>query len=581
MDVYDEHAVYLLIRSMKKTLLYLFVILLLSIVVVGQDGAKLLQRDLWRTRADALTNVLLKEADHKDTLDKVLLMAELSDLWWESDQNQANAWIEKAVDAIAFYSADEIRDQKEKFFRVGRQTLGLISSHNKKQSSRLAAILSKAGDTPDKEKNPDAEGLIEQALKIVKDDPKTAAELGLRALSLGFPSSADSLSWALRRYNPELANRFVRAALANVAASPDRTSFYWMEFIVFPENLISDFPANLRAPVELKISFLNLVADYLSQLQLSFSSRSIASCADEALFTVKLEKGFAELLPQRSNAVTQAINICLGNRSQQLREQVTNTSANTDVDELLKKADESQDTLFRANYLIKAASAAHQRKKFAKSIEILDRMSDEERKPNVEYWEELRWESGARLAVVRFKDGDVAGAQQVLKDIPATLRPLGQITFVLQFSSEDITSYQICVDLLNDARAISKSDLAFMRRSSYWLSLVKLYSNYKMPTEAAETFKEIAVAFNNSRSEDAPAKNEAASNQLITDSKRIIPNFSPILLETKEESLLESVSLVKEEKPRTQMNLEFLKMALRQYQALKVELERLDKKLSL
>jgi hypothetical protein len=567
---------------MKKILGLALVIHLLSIFAFGQDAATLLERDVWRTRAAILTSSLLKDAAKNDALDRALLMAQLSGLWWESDQNQANTWIEKSVDAIAFYSADEAKEHREKFFGVARQVLNLISNHNKKQSTRLSEILSKSEDIPDKEKNLNAEALIEQALNIVKEDPNRAADLGFRALYLGFPSNADRLSWALRRNNPELANRFFRAALSNLSASPDRTKLYSMESIAFPENISRDFPANLRPPVDLKLLFLNFVADYLYQLQLRFSSRAISSCADEAVFTVRLEKGFAELLPQKSDAVKQAINICLGNQSQQLRELVADTSTAGDVDELLKKADENHEkTLFRANYLIKAASAAYQQKEFAKSIEILDKMNGEEKKANFEFWEELRWESGAGFAVAEFKEGDVTAASKTLKDVPDALRPLAQITFVFQFSPEDITCYQFCVDLLNDARrGIVKSELPFTRKSSYWLNLVKLYSNYKLQTEAAGTFREIIVAFNSSRSDDTQTKNEAASNQLISDSKRIVPGFSLALFETNEDSIFESVSLIKDEKPRKQMNLEFLKMMLKKYQSLNLELEKKSEKTS-
>ena len=552
----------------------MIVIHLLALLAFGQDGAKVAERDLWRTRADILTRNILKNSE-QDVLKRALLMAELSDSWWAADPIQANAWIEKSVDTLVFYPAQDVKDHRQQFFSVARATLSLISFHNKKQASRLDSVLSKSEDAPETDRKLNADGLIEQALKIVKDDPRAAATLGRRALSLGFPSKANQFSWALRRNNPELADDFVRTALANVASLPDRSKLFWLELIVFPENLGSSFPATLRPPANLKVVYLSLIADYLYNSQLDFSRRAIPSCSDDAAYTVKFEKWFAELLPQKLDTVRQLINICLGDQNRQIRENVTNTSASSDVDELLKKADETQDPLFRSNFLIKAASAALQQKNFAKSVEILDKMTDEERKVSKEYWEDLRYAAGAHLAVVRFKDGDFTAADRTLKEIPDMLRPLGRIVFALQFSPEEISSYQTCVNVLGNARAeFAKSDLAFDRKSFYWLNLVKLYSNYKMQVEASETLKELIGAFNSSLSDNSAEQKLANENQFTTDLKKIVPDLSLNLFETREDSIFESISLIKPERPSKEISLQFLTMVLKRYESLKLKLEK-------
>ncbi len=560
---------------MKRASSSLIVIHLLALLAFGQDGARVAERDLWRTRADILTRNILKNSE-KDVLNRALLMAELSDLWWASDPIQANAWIEKSVDALVFYPAQDVKDHRQEFFSVARATLSLISSHNKKQARRLDSVLSKSEDAPDADRKLNAEGLIEQALKIVKDDPRAAATLGQRALSLGFPSKANQFSWALRRNNPELADDFVRTALASVASLPDRSKLFWLELILFPENLGSSFPATLRPPANLKVIYLSLMADYLYNSQLDFSRRASSSCSDDAAYTVKFEKWFAELLPQKLDTVRQLINICLGDQNRQIREQVTNTSESSDFDELLKKADENQDSpLFRSNFLIKAAAAALRQKMFAKSVEILDKMTDEERKVNLEYWEDLRYAAGGHLAATRFIDGDVTGAERTLKEIPDMLRPLGNVIFVLQFSADDISSYQTCVNVLGNARAeFAKSDLAFDRKSFYWLNLVKLYSNYKMQAEASETLKEVIRAFNSSLSDNSAEQKLANENQFTADLKKIVPNLSLNLFETREDSIFESISLIKLERPSKEISLQFLAMVLKRYESLKLELDK-------
>ena len=210
--------------------------------------------------------------------------------------------------------------------------------------------------------------------------------------------------------------------------------------------------------------------------------------------------------------------------------------------------------------------AAHQQKKYARSIQILEGMSDDERKVDAEFWDELRFDSGAGLAVAQYKGDDAAGAGRTLREVPEALRPPAQIVFALQCDKDDVASYQFCVELLNDARrGMLKSELPFKRKASYWLNLVKLYSAYRLHAEAAAVFREIALAFNDSVSGDASPAKDAATNQLIADSKRIIPTLAPALLETQEGSIFESVNLLKQEKPRIQISLAFLKMALKEY----------------
>lgn len=561
---------------MKQIISVLYLLHVLCFCAFAQDGLKSVELNIWRSRADILTNNLLKDASHTDALDRALLLAQLSDLWWDSEPNQANSWLEKSVDAIAFYPAEEAKAQREKFFRVTRQVLALISTHNKKQSTRLVATLSAAEkDIPDKEKKLNAEALVEQALRIVKTDTPQAAKLGLLALALDFPPNAYKLAWDLRRYNSDLANQFFKAALSSVSIAPQTIKLYGLQRFAFPEHGNPDFPAQFLPPRELRISFLNFVAEYLHQRQLGFSSKANQSCVDEAVFTTRLKESFTAILPHKTQMVEQAIDICLSNLKPQTKQLLDpQNEQRNNVEELLKQADAIQgDPALRGRYLLNAALAATQQKKFALSVQILEKMNDEERQVDIDFWQDLRLDSGAGLAAAEFKEGDVPRAYKTLKDLPDVLRPLGQITFVFQISPEDISCSQFCVDLMNEARRdIVKSDLLFVRKSSYWLNLVKLSSRYKQHTEAADAFTEMIRAFNAAKTANA-ANNDALSSRLIADAKRIIPGFSLTLFETKEDSMFESIRLLNDERVRTQINLDFLRMILQKFESLKIELE--------
>lgn len=549
-----------------------FFVLLHGICLLGhaQDPTKSLERDQWRARADTLTNNLLRDAAKTDALDRALLIAQLSDSWWESEQTQANTWIEKSVDTIVFYPSAEAKQQRAKYLDTAREVLALIFTRNRKQASRLTDILSKPEeDVPDNERQFNSEALITQALGIVKTNPAAATKLALRAFSLRFPTNAWKLALELRRNNPNLANQIFSAAFSTLSTAPDTQKMHAMIRIAFPDLDNSDFPPKLLPPRELRISFLNFVADYLYQRQLKFSSKAIPSCSNEATLAGKLRTYFSEWLPLKSEMVEHSVNICVSKQTKQLLNRFD--AATNDVDELLKEADRIEgEPVVRANFLIRAALAALVQNKFATAIEILEKMTDDERKVAGDFWDEIRVVSAARLAVVEFKEGDIAGANKTLRKLSDARRPLGQIGFVYQFSPEDEACYQFCVDLLNESRAgITKSELPFPKKTSEWLTLVKLYSRYKLQTEAAEVFKEMVIAFNSSKLDD-----DTALNHLISESKRIVPDFALSLFETNEDRMVEAVSLISDQKVRRELNLQFLKVMLEKYRLLKVELEK-------
>ena len=546
-----------------------------TIFAIGREGASPEQRDLWRTRADVITGRLLKEAANLDSLDGALLLVQLSDAWWEVDKNQSNAWMVKAVDAISSYSAEEVKANSEKFFQTARQVLLVISDRNRKQSDRLVEILSEADKIADKEKDVNADSLIEFALRVVKESPAQAAQTGALAFRVGQPKEFYKLSWELRRHSPTLADQFFRTALSNAAASRNPEILQRMLLAAFPENFVTNFPPNLAPPGALKTEVLTFLADHIAQQQYNFVNKSIQSCAGDARIVSRVRNQFTELLPQRSGAVQQAVDACLAGQNQRLAQTHSQPASlkTTNPDELLKLADEAEDDPnVRGAYLFRAALSANQQKKYALSIKTLERMGEKERAPFADDWEELRHDSAAGLAYAQFKDGDLAGALATLQQVPDKLRPLAQVGFMLNTSPEDASTYSFGVEQLNHARrGFLKSELPFTKKASYWLNLIKLYSNYKLQTEAAEVFREIAAGFNSALPDDKAAANSAASDQLVSDAKRVIPTLAPTLFEAHESSILESVGSLKQAKPRVQINLAFLKLALKQYKLLDAE----------
>jgi hypothetical protein len=100
-----------------------------------------------------------------------------------------------------------------------------------------------------------------------------------------------------------------------------------------------------------------------------------------------------------------------------------------------------------------------------------------------------------------------------------------------------------------------------------------------MQTEISETFREVIAAFNSSLSDSSREGNLATENQFTADLKKTVPGISLDLFETREESIFESIGLIKTERPREAIDLLFLKMILTRYESLKLELEKSAEKL--
>ncbi len=535
--------------------------LLFSSILFGQDNKLESEKILWRLRADTITNNLLRETTKISELERALLFAKLGDLWWKTDKNQADNYFEKSVDGIFFYSPD---DKKTEYFDTTRKILSIISSRNQKQTKRLIKILSDTDKRFEADKDLNADALIKFALQIVKDNPSQAFQIGIIALQTGVPKDFYKLFWELRRYNQTLANQFFKEALAKVKTSPNYDMLQGIQFAVLPESNTTNFPAEMSATSQQKIEVLNFLADYLLELSAKKRVNVISSCSSEAILVSRSIRFFETLLPQKAGLVRQAIDSCIDVKNQSVFETLTNPSEKLEVEDLLNLADKNKDNfLVRTAYLTKAAMLANSQKKYALIIKIVNDLNEEDLTNDPDFWQSLRYDAAGKLAYIQFQESDLPSALKTLEDVPTSYQPFARIIFIKQFLEDDASSYSFRVRVLDEIRKdFIESDRPFNEKSVYWFELVKLYSNHKLETQAADVFKEIVKAYNDFTAEEKDTKTQMVSSE-------IMPAFSPELLERQESSIFQTVGLINEPKSRLNANLTFLKITLQKYELLK------------
>ena len=481
----------------------------------------------------------------------------------KADPSQSNNWFEKSVDAVFFYSPDESKNNKKEYFETVRNILTVIADRNQKQANRLIKILSENDKNSEDETGSNADALIKYALQIVKDNPAKAAQIGSLALRVGPPKEFYKLIWELRRTNKSLADQLFNEAFSIAKVSRSYDMLQGIQLAVLPESTIYDFPAALSATPSQKLEVLNFFADYIVQLQASFTTGNISGCSVEAILISRSRMFFETLLPQKAGIVRQAIDGCLNKKTQSAFEKLEKPAKELDIQGLLDIADENKDNpIIRLGYLTKAVLLASNQKKYALVIKIVNSLTKEEMETDEEFWEQMRYDASGNLAFIQYKEGDLQNSDKTLADVPAAYRSFAQMVFVLQFPAEDKSSYNHRIEVLNNARTgFIKSEKPFTLKSDYWFQLVKLYSKHKLNEDASDVFREIIKAYN-------LTPTEKENNQTLISSGIIASVFSPTFLETQENSIFETVTLANEPTSRVNIYLALLKISLQKYKSL-------------
>ncbi|MEK6336540.1 MAG: hypothetical protein AABM67_16555 [Acidobacteriota bacterium] len=500
--------------------------------------------------------------------ERALLWARLAQRWWRDNPEQARAWMLKPIEIVEAVPNKENPDERQRRLSFVRLLLKIVVPLDQKLSSRLVAILSDdAEHMAEAEQSANAEGLIEAAMSIVEKDPKGAAELGALALRVGRPAKITALILRLRAKDAKLADALFAQALATARRILDREFLNALAYAAFPESMRRG--VNIPAPPDnLRTELLRLDILYIQANPINAENRA-AICLSIASFIVPVMAQFDRLLPQQAGIVRQSVNQCQSLSplaQQQVNDAGRDQPLNT-VDDLLKAAEDAQDSKVRTVFQYRAALLARQQNDFDRALKILDSMSSESREFSSGSWEAYRWDWAAISALRHFKSGDVYGMRLILDAVPAKLQPYAKIAFVDRLPANRDKDTDPTLEFLSDARiGLRHPSLSEDEKSVGYFGLLPLTLKYQ-PTEATAVLKEAIAALN--RAEQAKDKNTGNQDGGSLSLSEYSKLFPASLVEIDEYAVKEAISAIASADIRVRVRLELLRVCLERLRSAK------------
>lgn len=504
--------------------------------------------ELWRVRAQTLTEDVLKDTANLNSLRRALVWSKLAELWWLQDPRRAKTWITNAIEVVEQVPNRESPQERQQRLGTAKSLLAVASRLDQKLSQRLVALVTDVDEsTSASDRDASANSLIHAAIRM--DDPKRAAELGAQALRIGIPSDIADLLFALRARDVKLADTLFVQAL-NVARKEESPNLLdALTYAAFPaqRGVQGPMPA---PPDNLKAELLKLHAAFLSghanELQ-----NGLAVCWAVSGFIVPVLPEFDRLLPQQALVVRQTVQKCRG-LMPNTREELDNTgdTGSLKTVEALLKASEDTDILaIRTTYQLRAAMLAKNHNDFDRALKILDNMSDESRELMQGSWDAYRWDWGASAALDHFQNGRLVEMNLALNSGPAKIQSFTKMAFLDRLPAKKGLEGVPTIQLLGEAGAsLRKSSISESEKYDWYFGLLRLTLRYQR-SEAIAVFKESIASVNRALTEDSKFLD---TNQFA--------NFVPAsLLEIDEFAVKETLASVTNVEARTQLRLQLLK----------------------
>ena len=504
--------------------------------------------ELWRVRAQTITDDVLKDTSSLNSLRRALVWAKRAEIWWLADQRRAQTWITSAVEIVEQVPNRESPQERQQRMGTAKFLLNVASRFDQKLSQRLITLVTDVDEsTSADDRDGSANSLIHVAIRT--DDPKRAAELGAQALRIGIPSDIADLLFALRGRDVKLADGLFVQAL-NVARKEESPNLLdALTYAAFPAQKGVAGPVS-TPPDNLKAELLKLHAAYLSA-HANELQNGLSVCWAVSGFIVPVLPEFDRLLPQEALVVRQTVQKCravIPNSREELETPGSSQSLNT-VEALLKASAESEISSMRALYQYRAAVIAKDHGDYERAIKILDNMSDESRELMQGSWDAYRWDWAARAALDHFQNGRLVEMNLVLDAVPAKLQPFAKMAFLDRLPVKKLPAGTPTIQFLNEAATgLRKSSMAESEKYDWYFGLLKLTLRYQR-SDAVPVFKEAIASLNRATTADAKFLD---TNQFA--------NFLPAsLLEMDEFAVKETLASVTNLEARTQLRLQLLR----------------------
>lgn len=450
--------------------------------------------EVWRTRSQALTDDLLKDAGQLSPMRRAVVLARLAQRWSADDQERTRRWFQSAIELVEQAPNKETADERRERIVATRIVLKSVARFDQNLTLRVARILTPNRQTSKDERSENAEWLINSATDLIALDTTRANELAGAALRIGPPNDLASFLRAMRIKDPKLADAVFIQALSSAKQQAFPVQLLnTLAYAAFPwargwaGSIPPMFPDNLqRELLQVEINFLN--ANPINEQ----SRGSMCSCVSN--FIAPLMSDFERLLPTESTTVQQAITKC----QPPLGEQTSEPSLNTADDFLQAAASENHEGV-RTRYELRAATSAMGAKDYDLAIRILDGMTKEQRESMNGSWESFRWEWAAQAAIDYYQRGRLDEMNLVFNAVPADLQPIAKISFLGRLDEPKDAEPTPLVQILNDALIeLRRSTMPDLDKYNWYLAVLPSTIKYQ-PAEASGVLKAAVASLNNAK----------------------------------------------------------------------------------
>jgi len=487
---------------MRHLLVCLLILALLpAITFAGQPGVaphKDEDSELWRTRSQALTDDLLKDAGQLSPMRRAVVLARLAQRWSTDDEEHARKWFQNAIDLVEQAPNKETPDERRERIVATRIVLKNVARFDQSLTSRLVKILTPNRQTPKDERSENAEWLMNSATDLVAVDTTRANELAGAALRIGPPNDLASFLMAMRRKDPKLADAMFTQALS--FAKQQSFPVQLMNTLAYAAFPLYRGWAGSMPPIpseNLQRELLQLEINFLNAYPIDEDNRgSMCSCVSG--FIAPLSREFDRLLPTESVVVQQAIAKCEP-VTPPLVEPPTEQSLQT-AEDFLQAATGEKNEGVRTRLELRAATVATQARDYDLAFRILDGMTKEQRESMNGKWEAFRWDWAAQAAVDYYQRGRLDEMNVLFNSMPANLQPIAKIAFLGRLRETNDAEPAPLVQILNEALIeLRRSTMPELNKYNWYVALLRPTIKYQ-PAEATDVLKAAVSSLN--RAED-------------------------------------------------------------------------------
>lgn len=478
---------------MRSALACLLILVLLpTITFAGQPRfapRKDEESELWRTRSQALTDDLLKDAGQLSPMRRAVILARLAYRWSTDDQEHARKWFQTAVELVEQAPIKETPNERRERIVAARIVLKNVARFDQSLTLRVVKILTPGKQTSKDERSENAEWLMNSATDLVRLDTTRANELAGAALRIGPPNDLASFLFAMRRKDPKLADAMFTQALSFAKQQSFPVQIMnTLAYAAFPlyrgwAGTLPPIPSEnmQRELLQLEISFLNTHP-------IDEDNRgSMCSCVSN--FIAPLAREFDRLLPTESAVVQQAINKCESLTPPAQEEPST-------AEDFLQAAAEEKHDGVRTRLELRAATVASAAKDYDLAFRILDGMTKEQRDSMNGSWDTFRWDWAAQAAIDYYQRGRFDEMNVLFNSVPANLQPIARISFLGRLDEPKETELTPLVQILNEALIeLRRSSMPDLDKYNWYLAVLPSTVKYQ-PAEAGGVLKAAVSSLN-------------------------------------------------------------------------------------